>query len=601
MKKTKLCFFALLLAGVMLFGTVAMTACAPTTEGKPAYNVTYNLNYDGADSRVYSVQSGVTAPQWKPGREGYRIDYWATDAAGSNKYDFSKKVYSDLTLYAVWKQKPGMATVTFDFGYAGASNKVIEVEKQTAVNTKYVPKHERYGMELVGWCSDEALENEWNFDTDVVTDNIVLHAKYKYTINIPRNDDGSIAYNNTKVYVWNSVSHVVNPTTLQKLVDAFNAEHEGKIVVEAGTALVNQSDVFLRIQQTPEQMKNYTTYYPVADIFTFAGMDFSNEDFYTGATNECKNKGVMLQTPVAAAVPYIVYNKTLLNKYSDNGALPTNYTQLSALLQKAAAGETSNSNFYGMVTTNNWSFKEAPSYIAFAQNNAAYYEFTSGMYINTWQREGVMDRALRAMQITYDLLGVNGKDKGHTLNIEGSTVHSEVAKGNALFGLQTWPGSEGTIAANTGLGVMSAAGLFTDNTDEASNGVPVHGWGIGFYKYATTVLADALKVCAAAEFAKYVSDNAYVFAKNGYAPLSKIAAANEAYVNSTNPTVMLVRDTTNPEHFFTLAGSANLKSIVNSVAAEGVIVPYLTDSKATRDMAADKLKSLFDQVAGMVS
>ena len=600
--KAKTRLLALSLAFLMVFGTLALSACDEQTGGdKKSYDVTYNLNYDGADKRVYPVQSGTNAPEWKATREGYRIEYWATDSAGKNKYDFSDKVYKDLSLYAVWKVKSGVTTVTFDFGYAGATNKVIEVEKGSTIAEKYKPQHKRFGMELVGWYADKDFTEEFKFGKSAVKENMVLHAKYSYTMNIPRNADGSIKYENTRVYIWNSVQHVCSSEVLQKLADDFNAEHKGKIVVSTGTSLLNQDDVFLRIQQTPEQMRCYTTYYPIADIYSFAGLDVSNDDYYEGATNECKNKGVLLQVPVAAYAPYFVYNKTLMSRYNGSNPLPSNYSELSALLKKAAKGESSNASFKSIVTTTQWSYMEAPSFTAFAQNEADYYNFADGVYLNKWLQEGVMQRATAAMTTTYDLFGANGLNKGAAMNLNGDAIYDYVSKQNALMGMQTWAGGEAAIASNSELGVLPISGLMTDIDGEAKNRVPVHTWGIGFYNKATNVLADPLKICAAAEFAKYVSENAYKFAEKGFVPLHKKAINNPEYVNSKNPTVKIIRSACLPENYYTLAGCANIKLIVNKIAAEGVIIPFLTDNNATREMIESKTKELYAQVAGMVS
>ncbi len=600
--KAKTRLLTLSLALLMVFGTFFVACNGQNTGGKDSYNVTYDLNYDGASKRVYPVQSGTTAPEWNATREGYRLEYWTTEPDGKGKYDFSKKVYGDLSLYAVWRVKPGVATVTFDFGYAGVTNKVIEAEKEGVVLEKYKPKHERFGMELVGWYTDKEFKNEFIFGETVVNDDVTLYAKYDYTVNIPRNADGSIKYDNTQVYVWNSVSHVCSPQILQQLADDFNVEHEGKIIVSTGTSLLNQQDVFLRIQQTPEQMRCYTTYYPVADIYTFAGLDVSNDDFYEGATNECKNKGVLLQVPVAAYVPYLVYNKALMTKYNGNNPLPKNYSELSALLIKAAEGESSNSSFRSIITSSQWMYKEAPSFAAFAQNGADYYRYSNGVYMNDWLEEGMMDRATTAMTVTYDLFGVNGLNKGAAVNTDSmDNVRSTVASGNALMGMISWTGAQNDIASNSNLGVLSLSGLFTDEDSEAKDRVPVHTWGIGFYNNATNVLADPLKTCAAAEFAKYVSENAYKFAESGCLPLNKKAISNESYVNSQNAGVQLLRSVCLPENYYTLAGCANIKLIVNSTAAEGVIIPLLTDANATRSMLEEKTKELYAQVAGMVA
>ena len=603
MKKRCKRVLSILICCVMVLAPLTIfAACGDASTAKGDYDITYELNYDGSGTRVYSVQSGAKAVDWKATRAGYLLVGWYTDKEGTQEYDFSKKVRSDITLYAIWREKPGVTTVTFDFGYAGAANKVIEVSKESLINEKYKPTNERFGMELVGWYRDAELTTEWNFETDTVAGETVLHAKYEYTINIPRNEDGSIKYDNTTVYIWNPGGTQLPSDKLQKLVDEFNKTHEGKIIVTAGSQLLNQADVFLRIQQTPEQMRCYSTYYPIADIFSFAGIDVSNSDYFAGALNECTYRGVMRQTPVGAVAPYLVYNKTLLQKYNGDNPLPTNYSELSALLQKAAAGErASNSSFKSILTTTQWMYKEAPSFAAFVQNGADYYTYANDVYQNQWYDDAVMAKATEAMQITYDLFGVNGLNGGGTVNGDMSSIRSAVASGNAMMGLISWAGTESAIAADSNLGVISLAGLLTDGTGDEASRIPVHTVGIGFYNGATNVLADPLKTCAAAEFAYYVSQHAYVFAENGYVPLSKAAAANEAYTNSEHATVKLIRTVNNPENFYTLPGSANLKAIVNTTAAEGVIVPYLTDVNATRADVPAKTKELYSQVAGQVS
>lgn len=197
-----------------------------------------------------------------------------------------------------------------------------------------------------------------------------------------------------------------------------------------------------------------------------------------------------------------MYNKTLMQKYNGDNPLPTTYSELSALLQKVAAGErATNSNFKSILTTTQWMYKEAPSLAAFVQNGADYYTYADGIYQNLWYDDAVMAKATEAMRITYDLFGVNGLNGGGTLNGDMSAVRSAVASGNALMGLISWLGNESAIAADSNLGVISLAGLLTDGTGAEKNRIPVHTVGIGFYNGATNVLADPLKTCAAAEFA----------------------------------------------------------------------------------------------------
>ncbi len=601
MTKAHIRLVAFLLCLAMLF---SLTACQQGNSGTSGttvakkYNVTYNLNYDGATSRVHAYQEGVTPMDWKATREGYNIDGWYTDAACQNKFDFSTKVTSNLTLYAGWKEKPGMTTVTFDFGYAGAVNKVIEIEKGSTINKKLVPSKSRYGKTFEAWCVDEALTTEWDFDEDVVEDTTVLHAKFRDLYNLERDENGNIVYDNVNVFVWNGTGSF-SADLLKSVVDAFNEEYAGKIKVTYSNTLASQQDTLLRIQQTAELMRCYTTYYPIADIYSLAGIEVNNEDYYAGAVRESMNNGVMLQTPFAAFVPYIVYNKALMQKYSPNG-LPTNYSQLSAVLQAAAEGEKTNAKFKSILTTTNWEFKECSSYTAFSQNDADYFTYSNGAHVSTWKEDGVMERAQTALRTTYDLFGVNGLNKGSASTYAEGDMVTSVASGNALMAMISWKGQESNIANNDKLGVMSLSGLFTDNTDEASKHVPVYTLGVAFYNGASTVIADPVRMCASAVFADYLSKNAYRFASTGFVPVHKETAEVEEYKNSEDKVIKLMKSVCDPNNYWTLPGMANTKYIFNAVASESILVPYLTDTKASTDDISSKLTNLYSQVAGLL-
>lgn len=56
-----------------------------------------------------------------------------------------------------------------------------------------------------------------------------------------------------------------------------------------------------------------------------------------------------------------------------------------------------------------WGWREAASYAAFAQNEADYWVYEDGHYVNKWNTEdGSFENAVTAFQNTYDLFGENG-------------------------------------------------------------------------------------------------------------------------------------------------------------------------------------------------
>ena len=113
MKKTFLFPIALALIG--------MTACTPPTNSseskstraprtsiKVEWNVTFDLNYEGApDASVVTVENKktVSKPATDPTRSGYKFLGWTWDKNGFTAYNFEEKVTEDVTLYAAWESE----------------------------------------------------------------------------------------------------------------------------------------------------------------------------------------------------------------------------------------------------------------------------------------------------------------------------------------------------------------------------------------------------------------------------------------------------------------------------------------------------------------
>ena len=593
---------AILLCALLALVPAAMAGCgdgaATTDGGRDYYLVKYDLNYDGGSTRNVSVAAGKTATAWRATRDEYDLVGWYVDREGTTAYDFSERVNSDRTIYAAWKAKPGMATVTFDFGVAGKENKTLATRKENKIAEKYVPSYKPFGMTLTGWYKDENKTAKWDFATDTVEGDTTLYAGYEYTSAVERNADGSVKYDNVTVNVWvNSGSNAFNSVLMSTLAERFNAEYDGKIKVEVSTKLTSQSDTFLRLQETRQIIHTAATYYPIGEIYNFAGIDMKNSDWYEKAVREICVDGSYIQVPLAGVVPYFVYNKSLTAKYSD-GKLPTNYAELSALLKKAYDGEiATNSGFKGIIGSSGWTYKEAPSMAAFLQNGAPYYVYENADTFNNWSEPAVRAKAERALGVTYELFGKNSAFGGGLNSDLLSASIAKVNDGNALMTLNSWIGNEKTIAQSANLGVLPMAGLMTDENSEYSGDTPIFTLGLGFYNGATNVLADPVRVCASAVFADWLSRNAYEFSAAGYVPLHKAAATSEAFVNSEDEVTNFIKTVFDYENLATLYGHTAMKTVVNVKAAEETIIPFLsTDGTG----AAETIESLRTKIAELV-
>lgn len=581
---------ALLMSVAVLAGVLFMAlGCDNKAQGINRYTIVYDLNYEGGGERRVTAQEGANIVDWQAPREGYDFTGWYTDPQGSQKFSFPSTVASDLTLYAAWKQKEGYVTVSFDYGYHDSPSVSMRVEKGDTIAEEYIEDGERLGMTFEGWFKDAECTQEWNMEQDVVTEDMTLFAGYSYDPSfVPRDENGNVIYEDVKVVVWvNGIGEVGGNAALsvmQEIAAQFNAEHEGEIEVTVTSSYNDyggQAGLLSRVQRTNASNYDSHNFYTVADVYDVAGIDWSPDDYVYAGRRESTVSGEMMSVPLYATVPYIAYNKELMKKYNGDDPLPQNYSELSALLQKAAEGESGNANFKTIVTNNGWSFKEWPSMVSFVQNDAEYVKYfpESGEYACDWNFEDVQQRAQNALQITYDLFGKEGKNGG---GISGGTIggsYDLLLSGDALMSVFTLVGmEERLLESSEKLAVMPLSNLFTDASDDAARRIPAHTISLSYYRYASAV--SNTQLCAAALFTDYMSSHSYKLAECGLIPLRKSVLESDEYVNATNATVNIIKQYGDPDDFFTLEGYKYAKEIVNKVSAEKYILPFLdTDGK----------------------
>ncbi len=569
-KKNKI--VSLLLCVMMAFSVMSFVACSGSGE---MVNLVYHLNYDGAENRTVQVYTGTSALDWKAPRDGFKLEGWYTDANCKNKYDFSQRIKKNTDLYAKWKVYEGRAVVTFDYNYPGCRVGVTSsVERDEIIEEKRIPADaSRKGMKQTGWYKDAAATQKWDFAVDKPNGDITLYAGYEHSDTCRRDADGNVIYENVQVNVWLS-SNGMDTEVYQQIAEDFNKEYEGKIKVNATPALSDQGTFSLRSQNTPEKSVNENTYYSVNDIYAMAGIELDYGAWYEGALKDSIYNGAITSVPMFANVPYLVYNKALLQKYND-GVLPTNYTELAALLKKAYDGESENStDFTSMHTNLEWSFKEGPAHTAFVQNGAEYYSYSDGFYTNNWPDNKV--NALNALKNTYDLLSANSSL--HCGNAGGiAEPVNRVIAGKSLFGLVTWcndaDGVSKTVVNNSSeIGAIPLSGLFTDADTPEADRIPVNTFGLAFYKAQN--LSDT-QLAAAAVFADYCSKHSYKFTQKGWAPVRKSAYDAEKMDDFYKD---LILATGKPENFYTYDGYKNGKKIYNKIASETYLVPLFEET-----------------------
>ena len=142
-----------------------------------AYTVTFNTDGGSAIENVTVLDGGtITAPA-NPTKGGYSFSGWFTDTTLTTLWHFNANfVYGNITLYAKWT---AVHTVTFDTdgGNAIGNVSVVDGDRITAPTA---PVKATFVFD--GWYKDTDLTIPWDFDVNVVTENVTLYAKWKATV-----------------------------------------------------------------------------------------------------------------------------------------------------------------------------------------------------------------------------------------------------------------------------------------------------------------------------------------------------------------------------------------------------------------------------------
>ncbi len=150
------------------------------------YTVTFKSNGKEVSSETVAAGGKVNEPNPPTGVDGYRFDGWFKETDFKTAWKFeTDTVTENITLYAKWQKT---YTVTFN----GPDGKT-EPPAQTADEGSKVdpPKiSDRTGYRLDGWFKEKDFKTAWKFETDTVTENITLYAKWQKTYTVTFDSKG---------------------------------------------------------------------------------------------------------------------------------------------------------------------------------------------------------------------------------------------------------------------------------------------------------------------------------------------------------------------------------------------------------------------------
>ena len=152
------------------------TECVVTPDGAIAYEVCFDP-MNGTEPLRQLVTGGMPIqPPADPVRTGFLFGGWYTDAACTSPWDFAGDTVSvSLTLYAKWTPEPTFHVVTFD------SLEGSPLPSQAVIHGGHAAQPAapvRTGFTFGGWYADPACTRPWRFQSDAVTGDLTLYAKW---------------------------------------------------------------------------------------------------------------------------------------------------------------------------------------------------------------------------------------------------------------------------------------------------------------------------------------------------------------------------------------------------------------------------------------
>ena len=157
------------------------------------YTVTFNT--DGGttiDSLTVMYDKEVTQPT-DPTKVGHTFAGWYIDDTFDTLWDFAAdRITGDITLYAKWAAEEYTVTFNTSGGTAISPATVMYNEQMSKPTAPTRADHT-----FAGWYKDEALTMPWSFDTDIVTEDITLYARWEveqslYTLDFDTNGGSAV-------------------------------------------------------------------------------------------------------------------------------------------------------------------------------------------------------------------------------------------------------------------------------------------------------------------------------------------------------------------------------------------------------------------------
>jgi len=164
-----------------LLAVFAMVSCS-NPESPPTFipqvTVTFESNGGTNVASVSVIPGGKISAPTAPTKSGFTFVTWYKEGELITPWIFDTDVVDkNTTLYAKWNNAPGYVNFTVSFQTYGGT--VVYNQGVRSGNRITAPTTTNAGFTLDGWYKEATFTNKWDFNTDTVTGNITLHAKWE--------------------------------------------------------------------------------------------------------------------------------------------------------------------------------------------------------------------------------------------------------------------------------------------------------------------------------------------------------------------------------------------------------------------------------------
>ena len=213
---------------LFIFTAAFLFAVISCSDSPSLYTVSYDTHGIGKQPHSISVSYGsklTDAQLPNLTEEGKLFGGWYKESSCMTKWNKdTDTVTQDITLYAKWQNtqpwtplNPAteLFIITFDVQGVGTAPQKISVEKDSKLTDEQLPNLTADGKLFGGWYKESPCMIKWNKDTDIVTKDMTLYAKWINLFKVKFNARG-LGNNPAEIIVQDgeAISHIPAPVHL---------------------------------------------------------------------------------------------------------------------------------------------------------------------------------------------------------------------------------------------------------------------------------------------------------------------------------------------------------------------------------------------------